>query len=44
MLKGLNEGDLVVTSGQLKLINGTPLTINNAVTPRDDANPTPQEQ
>ncbi|HEY6482138.1 MAG TPA: efflux RND transporter periplasmic adaptor subunit [Steroidobacteraceae bacterium] len=44
VLKGLNEGDLVVTSGQLKLINGTPLTINNAVTPRDDANPTPQEQ
>ncbi|HEY3785356.1 MAG TPA: efflux RND transporter periplasmic adaptor subunit [Steroidobacteraceae bacterium] len=43
VIKGLNEGDLVVTSGQLKLNNGTPLVIDNSVAPRDDANPAPQE-
>jgi membrane fusion protein, multidrug efflux system len=44
VLKGVKEGDSVVTSGQLKLINGTPLKVENRVLPRDDPNPTPQEQ
>jgi membrane fusion protein (multidrug efflux system) len=44
VIKGIEEGDTVVTSGQLKLRNGTPLLINNSVTPRSDPNPTPQEQ
>jgi membrane fusion protein (multidrug efflux system) len=44
VLKGLKEGDLVVTSGQLKLTNGTPLLIDNSVVPLNDANPAPQEQ
>lgn len=34
--KGVAEGDTVVTSGQLKLQNGSPVTINNAVTPPND--------
>ena len=37
--KGVSEGDTVVTSGQLKLQNGSPVTINNAVTPPNDPNP-----
>jgi membrane fusion protein, multidrug efflux system len=44
VLKGIQRGDVVVTSGQLKLKNGTPLKVDNAVTPKDDPNPTPQEQ
>jgi membrane fusion protein (multidrug efflux system) len=43
ILKGLQEGDVVVTSGQLKLKNGGPLSVDNKVVPLDDANPTPQE-
>lgn len=31
ILKGLKEGDIVVTSGQLKLKNGDHITINNSV-------------
>ena len=41
--KGIKEGDLVVTSGQLKLNNGTPLLIDNTAAPRDDPDPSPQE-
>jgi membrane fusion protein, multidrug efflux system len=44
VLKGIKDGDTVVTSGQLKLINGTPLKVDNQVLPRDDPNPAPQEQ
>jgi membrane fusion protein (multidrug efflux system) len=44
VLKGVNEGDLVVTSGQLKLINGTPLVIDNSAQPVNDPDPSPQEQ
>jgi membrane fusion protein, multidrug efflux system len=44
VLKGVKDGDTVVTSGQLKLINGTPLKVDNRTLPRDDPNPTPQEQ
>ncbi|MPW18795.1 efflux RND transporter periplasmic adaptor subunit [Paraburkholderia sp. CNPSo 3157] len=44
ILKGIGEGTQVVTSGQLKLKNGTPLVIDNRVLPADNPNPTPQEQ
>lgn len=44
ILKGISEGAMVVTSGQLKLKNGTPLHIDNSVQPLNDQNPTPQEQ
>ncbi len=44
VLQGLNEGDSVVTSGQLKLKNGTEVTINNTVMPADDADPKVEEE
>jgi membrane fusion protein, multidrug efflux system len=44
ILKGVEPGQQVVTSGQGKLKNGTPLIINNAVQPADSPNPHPQEQ
>jgi len=43
IVSGVNEGDLVVTSGQLKIKNGTPLEVDNSVQPKNDAGPTPQE-
>jgi membrane fusion protein (multidrug efflux system) len=44
IVKGIKEGDTVVTSGQMKLRPGTPLIVNNSVEPRSDPNPKPQEQ
>ena len=44
ILKGLNEGDEIVTSGQLKLKTGAAIEINNAVQPTNDPNPQPSEQ
>ena len=44
VLKGIKRGDIIVTSGQLKLKNGTPLRVDNTITPKDEPNPTPQEQ
>lgn len=43
ILKGVDEGVTVVTSGQLKLMNGTPLIINNKVLPANSPDPKPQE-
>ncbi|MGH8461299.1 MAG: efflux RND transporter periplasmic adaptor subunit [Stenotrophobium sp.] len=43
ILKGLKPGDEVVTSGQLKLKNGTAVRINNSVQPTDNPNPNPVE-
>jgi membrane fusion protein (multidrug efflux system) len=43
ILTGLKEGQTVVTSGQLKLKNGTPVVIDNKVQPANNPNPTPQE-
>jgi membrane fusion protein (multidrug efflux system) len=44
VLKGVQEGDLVVTSGQMKLVNGAPLVVDNSVLPSNDPDPSPQEQ
>ena len=44
VLEGLEAGTQVVTSGQMKLKNGTPLAIDNSVQPTNDIAPTPQEQ
>ena len=44
VVRGVSEGDLVITSGQLKLNNGAPLKVDNSVTPPNDPSPTPQEQ
>ncbi|MCB1577993.1 MAG: efflux RND transporter periplasmic adaptor subunit [Dokdonella sp.] len=43
IVSGLEEGTEVVTSGQLKLKNGTSLKIDNSQQPKNDPNPTPQE-
>ena len=42
--KGLAAGQQVVSSGQLKLKNGTPVVIDNRVQPTNNPNPTPQEK
>ncbi len=44
VLKGVKEGEKVVTAGQMKLRNGTPLIINNEIQPADNPHPTPVEQ
>lgn len=44
ILKGIGEGDTVVTSGQIKLQNGAAVTVNNAVVPSSDADPKPSEE
>lgn len=43
VLTGVKEGQTVVTTGQLKLKNGTPARIDNRVQPANSPNPTPQE-
>ena len=40
ILKGIELGDTVITSGQLKLKNGSPITINNSIQPSN--NPAPR--
>ncbi|HEY1545989.1 MAG TPA: efflux transporter periplasmic adaptor subunit, partial [Xanthobacteraceae bacterium] len=40
VLKGLKDGDLIVTAGQIKLHNGSTVLVNNTVTPTADAAPT----
>lgn len=44
VLKGINPGDTVVTAGQIKLRNGSPLHVDNAVQPSDNPNPHPVEE
>ena len=41
---GVKEGDTVVSTGQLKLHNGSPLIINKSVEPSNDPNPKPAER
>lgn len=40
---GLKEGQMVVTSGQIKLKNGSRIAVDNTVQPANNPNPTPQE-
>jgi membrane fusion protein (multidrug efflux system) len=44
VLKGLNAGDTIVTAGQLKLHNGSIVTIDNRVQPPGPDAPVPQDQ
>lgn len=44
ILKGLKGGDMVVTSGQLKLKNGSHVTIDNTVQPLNDPDPAPVDK
>jgi membrane fusion protein (multidrug efflux system) len=44
ILKGIQEGDLVVTSGQLKLKNGALVIVDNSVAPKNDQHPHPDNE
>ena len=44
VLAGLKAGDTIVTSGQLKLHDGSAIAINNTVQPTDQAAPNPVEE
>lgn len=39
VLKGIQEGDMIVTSGQVKLKNGSRVVINNSITPPNSPHP-----
>jgi membrane fusion protein, multidrug efflux system len=41
VLKGIKEGDEIVTAGQMKLRNGVSIVVNNTVSPSNDVNPKP---
>jgi membrane fusion protein (multidrug efflux system) len=43
VLSGVKEGDVIVTTGQMKLHNGSPVTIDNRVQPTSDAAPAPTD-
>jgi membrane fusion protein (multidrug efflux system) len=44
ILTGVKEGETIVTSGQIKLRNGSPVTIDNSVHPSNDAMPQLDDQ
>ncbi|MEO8777333.1 MAG: efflux RND transporter periplasmic adaptor subunit [Rhodanobacter sp.] len=44
IIKGIDAGTVVVTSGQMKLKNDAPIVVDNSVRPADSAHPAPQEQ
>jgi membrane fusion protein, multidrug efflux system len=44
ILDGVKEGDMIVTSGQLKLKNGSTVIINNKVQPSNDPAPKPVDE
>jgi membrane fusion protein (multidrug efflux system) len=44
VLSGVKEGDVVVTAGQIKLRNGVPVEIENAVQPANNPNPKPVDK
>jgi membrane fusion protein (multidrug efflux system) len=44
VLSGISEGEEVVTSGQLKLKNGSAIVINNSVQPSDNPAPAPVDR
>lgn len=44
VLDGLKEGDVIVTSGQLKLHQGSVIAVNNSVQPPNNPSPTPAEE
>ncbi|MEI6334184.1 MAG: efflux RND transporter periplasmic adaptor subunit [Methylococcaceae bacterium] len=44
ILTGVNEGETIVTTGQIKLRNGSPVIVDNSVQPSNDATPQPKDQ
>ncbi|HTR83755.1 MAG TPA: efflux RND transporter periplasmic adaptor subunit [Reyranella sp.] len=41
VLKGIDDGATVVTSGQMKLRNGVNVVVNNSIQPKNDVSPKP---
>lgn len=44
VLSGIKAGEIVVTGGQMKLRNGSVITINNSLTPSNEINPNPPNE
>jgi len=44
ILRGVKEGDTVVTAGQIKLRNGSAVLINNSILPSNEPNPQPRDE
>jgi len=44
VLTGVKDGDVVVTAGQIKLRNGAPVIVNNAIPVPNDPNPRPVDR
>jgi membrane fusion protein, multidrug efflux system len=44
VLDGIKAGDEIVTAGQLKLRNGSPVRVDNKVVPTNDPSPTPANE
>ncbi|MDE2319426.1 MAG: efflux RND transporter periplasmic adaptor subunit [Rhodospirillales bacterium] len=44
VLSGVQPGDEVVTAGQVKLHNGSLITVNNTIQPSNDPNPNPPNE
>jgi membrane fusion protein (multidrug efflux system) len=44
VLSGVKDGDVVVTAGQIKLHNGTPVNIDNAIQPANSPDPKPVDK
>ena len=44
ILDGVKAGDEVVTAGQVKLHNGSPVAVNNTIQPSNDPNPNPPNE
>jgi membrane fusion protein, multidrug efflux system len=44
ILSGIKAGEIVVTAGQIKLRNGSTVTINNSLTPTNEISPKPPNE
>jgi membrane fusion protein (multidrug efflux system) len=44
ILEGIGAGDLVVTSGQIKLKNGAAVVVDNSAAPTNAVNPSPPNE
>jgi len=44
VLSGVKAGEIVVTGGQMKLRNGSAISINNSLTPTNEINPNPPNE
>ncbi len=44
VLKGVKEGDIVVTAGQVKLHNGSLISVNNDILPSNEPHPQPKDE